>query len=283
MKWKQFYIAAPLAMTDSFLDEVATSPPNRIDIYVDGCALSVGKTNPRATAGWGAVVVETTNGEVTSVWRASDSLESASSSGAEVAAALGGIHAVRQLISSLRHCDKMPKIVLHTDQVDLHVAIERALIPLSGDTEPSHAMLQLARLIEKTGVKIEYTKATKSRSNIPTIDSQLMDAAHDMAGIAAWEKRLELQEGVLGQAGAGFLSKEDSAKRIADMQHAGEARWQQLIKNPELEADFAFRKGSVMRAPEGKMSDSLTEDAIEEIRRLRRLRRDHSEGGGPML
>lgn len=267
-------------MTDSFLDEVTPPPPDRIDIYVDGCALVVGKFNSAAPAGWGAVVVETTNGEVTSRWRASDSLESVSSADAEVAAALGGMHAVHQRISSLRHCDTMPKIVLHTDQADLPVAVRGALTPLSGDGESSSAMRQLACLIDQTGAEIEYTKATKTTRDTPTTDSQLMDVAHDMASIAAWGKRLELQGGVLGQASTGPLNEEDSARKIAGMQDASEARWQQLINSPECDDDFMRRKGSEARDPGGKAEETLPEKTRENISMARRIARGRTPGSG---
>lgn len=261
-------------MSDSFLDELPITTPDRIDIYVDGCTLGKGRVNPYVAGGWGAVVVESRAGEIASCWRASGQIAQSNSRYAENIAALHGLKAASARLESLSGENKNLKIVLHTDQIDMKSSVE-TIIESRKPHDPNRPpwLHDLAALAEKTGANIDFTRASKSyKGRFPPPETKFMDVAHDLASIAAYEERLQ-EQGYLGRPPTRRLERAEAEALIRDMKTTAEAAWCAIAQSDEINEDIKSRKDTPPRAVGGKMERSLSEDVLDEIRLLRASRK----------
>lgn len=159
---------------------------DRIDIYVDGCWLRKGNLNPKTAGGWGAVVVESRDGEDPVRWHASGSVpkEVTHSEDAELVAVLRGLEAVQVWQSQRADGPANPKIILHTDQKYLENPPQKNITPL---------LKKIISLRNTMAVEIQYTKAAKG-PNGQTEDGKLMEMAHHLASAEANGARLLAQD-----------------------------------------------------------------------------------------
>ncbi len=194
-------------------------PKQHIDVYVDGCWLNTGKSNPLETGGWGAVVVESENNEIQTRWHASGGLTETSRKtlDAEYTAVLRGIEAVKTRQEYRADGFAPTEIVIHTDQIDLAGIIEKTLS--NKDAVISNPILKRILPLIENNMRIEYTKASKG-GNIAGNTGDFMEMAHHLASAEAHQTRF-IEQGFLGRPGIGKLPPEAAKDLISRLQKRG--------------------------------------------------------------
>lgn len=186
-----------------------TSGKNRIDIYVDGCWLTGGKTNPQPAGGWGAIVIESQDDQELVRWHPSGAMPSHidSSTVSERMAIISALNAVKERLSQREEGFSNPTIVVHTDQEDL-ANMPHCVTPLQ-----SPLVEEVESIRAEMGARIEYANATKRSNGTPKAIALLMDGAHHLATAAANEVRLEKQ-GFLGIPGTAERREGSAAQKM---------------------------------------------------------------------
>lgn len=185
----------------TYLDEAYGQRPQRIDVFVDGSWLSKGKSNTVEAGGWGAVVMESYNDHV-QAWSPSGPTpeQVSNSAGAEIQSAISGLKAV-QTREDYRYGEgRLPRIVLHTDQVDwlpYFAALRKNPDMPAKSNKTGPLLLELGKMVIDMGVTVEYTSHNKaSGSRGKATDDAMMAVPHDLASQEAWKTRL-LKQGRL--------------------------------------------------------------------------------------